>query len=257
MKIFRFLADGKHRWGIQEGEILKEIVWEDEERGYDRYYFLDNFFNLQGDLDILSPCNPSKVIGIGLNYKSHAEEVKMPLPEEPVIFLKPSTAVIGPNEAIMLPNFCRRIDYEAEVGVVMGKRTKNVPVKEAKNYILGYTCSNDVTARDFQRKDGQWTYSKSFDTFAPIGPCIETEVGSSDLAVIGSLNGEIVQKSSLNDLVFAVDYLISYISYCMTLLPGDVLMTGTPSGIGPLNPGDTFEVEVEQVGKLVNTAALL
>lgn len=252
MKLYRFFADRQNRWGIRSGDLLEEIAWDSEEN-YERYRLTGNEFSFH-DSKLLAPCCPSKVIGIGLNYKSHAEEVKMPLPDQPVIFLKPSTAIIGPGDSILLPNFCRRVDYEAEIGVVVGKRAKDVPVEEAGNYILGYTCSNDVTARDFQKKEGQWSYSKGFDTFAPIGPCIETEVVLNEQKLTGSLNGEIVQQSPASDLIFSVEHLFSYISFCMTLLPGDVIMTGTPSGIGRLKDGDIFEVEVTGVGKLQNKA---
>ncbi|MDY6917873.1 MAG: fumarylacetoacetate hydrolase family protein [Chloroflexota bacterium] len=204
------------------------------------------------DVGLLCPCTPSKVVCLGLNYRSHARELGMPVPDAPVIFLKPSTAVIGPEEPIVLPHISRRVDYEGELGVVIGKRAKNVAAEEADRYILGYTCFNDVTERMVQREDGQWTRAKSYDTFAPLGPWIETDFDPGDVGIETYLNGVLKQSGRTSDLVFGVDYLLSFISQVMTLLPGDVIATGTPSGIGPMNPGDTVEVTVESIGTLRN-----
>ncbi len=201
---------------------------------------------------IIAPCVPSKIIALGLNYRDHARELGLPLPEEPLIFMKPPSAVIGPEEHILLPPESERVDYEAELAVVIGRKARRVKPEEAYDYILGYTCFNDVTARDLQQKDGQWTRAKSFDTFAPFGPWIETELDPSDLRVRSYLNGELKQDSSTRELVFSVPEIVSFVSNIMTLLPGDLIATGTPPGIGPLTAGDVIEVEIEGIGRLKN-----
>ena len=201
---------------------------------------------------IMAPCVPSKIIALGLNYRDHARELGLPLPEEPLIFMKPPSAVIGPEEHILLPPESERVDYEAELAVVIGRKARRVKPEEAYDYILGYTCFNDVTARDLQQKDGQWTRAKSFDTFAPFGPWIETELDPSDLRVRSYLNGELKQDSSTRELVFSVPEIVSFVSNIMTLLPGDLIATGTPPGIGPLTAGDVIEVEIEGIGRLKN-----
>ena len=201
---------------------------------------------------IIAPCVPSKIIALGLNYRDHARELGLPLPEEPLIFMKPPSAVIGPEEHILLPPESERVDYEAELAVVIGRKARRVKPEEAYDYILGYTCFNDVTARDLQQKDGQWTRAKSFDTFAPFGPWIETELDPSDLRVRSYLNRELKQDSSTRELVFSVPEIVSFVSNIMTLLPGDLIATGTPPGIGPLTAGDVIEVEIEGIGRLKN-----
>jgi 2-keto-4-pentenoate hydratase/2-oxohepta-3-ene-1,7-dioic acid hydratase in catechol pathway len=202
---------------------------------------------------LLAPCSPSKIVAIGMNYRDHAAEIGLPLPEEPLLFIKPSTAVIGPEANIVYPRMSQRVDYEAELAVVIGRPCRHVTDAAAKDYILGYTAINDVTARDLQKKDGQFTRSKGFDTFAPLGPWIETEIPDPDhLTVEAYLNGERRQHSHTGNLVFGVFKLVSFISQIMTLLPGDVIATGTPAGIGPMQPGDVVEVRVEGVGTLRN-----
>jgi 2-keto-4-pentenoate hydratase/2-oxohepta-3-ene-1,7-dioic acid hydratase in catechol pathway len=201
---------------------------------------------------LLAPCEPTKIIALGLNYRDHARELGMKLPEEPLLFLKPPSAVIGPEEKIILPPQSQRVDYEAELAVVIGRRAKDVSPEKALDYVLGYTCFNDVTARDLQQKDGQWTRAKGFDTFAPFGPWIETDLDPSDLRVEAYLNGKRCQSSSTRELVFPVPEIVSYVSRVMTLLPGDVIATGTPPGIGPLKPGDVIEIRVEGIGTLRN-----
>ncbi|MGC8660133.1 MAG: fumarylacetoacetate hydrolase family protein, partial [Desulfomonilaceae bacterium] len=188
-----------------------------------------------------------------LNYKDHAAELKMKLPEEPLIFLKPSSSVIGPNDTVVMPSQSTRVDYEAELAIVIGKEAKNVSESEASKVILGYTCLNDVTARDLQKKDGQWTRAKSFDTFCPIGPWIETDLNPSDLKIDLLLNGQTKQSSRTSNLIFNCFRLIEFITSVMTLYPGDVIATGTTSGIGPMAHGDVVEVRVEGIGSLVNT----
>jgi 2-keto-4-pentenoate hydratase/2-oxohepta-3-ene-1,7-dioic acid hydratase in catechol pathway len=204
---------------------------------------------------VLPPVMPSKIVAVGLNYKDHAAEVKKPLPAEPLLFLKPSTAVIGPDDPILIPEGAGRIDHEAEMGVVIGTRASRVPEHDALRYVFGITCVNDVTARELQAKDVQYTRAKGFDTFAPIGPCIATGLGydsAAGLTVEGWVNGTRRQASSTRELIFPVAKLIAFISSVMTLLPGDIITTGTPSGIGPLAAGDRVTIKVEGVGELTN-----
>jgi 2-keto-4-pentenoate hydratase/2-oxohepta-3-ene-1,7-dioic acid hydratase in catechol pathway len=206
------------------------------------------------DVELLAPCQPTKIVCVGLNYVEHARELKMQLPLEPILFIKPPTAVLAPEGEIVYPQSSQQVDYEGELGVVIGKRCKNVPADEVEKYILGYTCFNDVTARDLQRKDGQWTRAKSFDTFAPIGPWI-AKIDSSNLDIQTRVNGTIKQKSNTRDLIFGVPKLVEFISGIMTLEPGDVIATGTPPGVGPLQKGDVVEVEIEGIGILRNNVS--
>jgi len=200
----------------------------------------------------LPPVKPSKIVCIGLNYIDHAKELNMPLPEEPIIFLKPPSAIIGHEDFIELPKQSKRVDYEGELAVIIGKKCKNVSREEALEYVLGYTCFNDVTARDLQRKDGQWTRAKSFDTFAPIGPYVACFKDASNLKIETILNGTVVQSSSTSNLIFDIPTLIEFISSIMTLNRGDVIATGTPAGVGELKSGDVVEVRIENIGVLRN-----
>ena len=204
------------------------------------------------EVKLLAPSVPSKIVALGLNYRDHAKELGLPIPEEPLLFLKPPSAVIGPEEKIILPPESKRVDYEAELAVVIRKRARRIAPQRAFDYILGYTCFNDVTARDLQKKDGQWTRAKSFDTFAPFGPWIETDLDPSNLKVRSYLNGFLRQDSSTSELIFPVPEIVSFVSQVMTLEPGDVIATGTPPGIGPLSSGDLIEVEIEGIGRLKN-----
>jgi 2-keto-4-pentenoate hydratase/2-oxohepta-3-ene-1,7-dioic acid hydratase in catechol pathway len=204
---------------------------------------------------ILSPVTPSKVVAIGLNYKDHAAEMNKPLPTEPLMFMKPSTAVIGPGEAIRIPPNVGEVHHEAELGVVVGKRSSRVSPDKAMEHVLGLTCLIDVTARELQRKEIQYTRAKGFDTFAPIGPCIAVGLDPSELDVEGWLNGEKKQASNTRQLIFSVPQIIAFVSNVMTLLPGDVIATGTPSGVGPLKSGDTFTVKISGIGELSNPVA--
>jgi 2-keto-4-pentenoate hydratase/2-oxohepta-3-ene-1,7-dioic acid hydratase in catechol pathway len=205
------------------------------------------------EVRLLAPCIPSKIVALGLNYRQHAEETRMTLPSVPLIFLKPSTAVIGPDDEIVLPRDSSRVDYEGELGIVMGRKAKDVPKDRVKEYILGYTCVNDVSERHVQKADGQWTRAKGYDTFAPIGPWIETEVDPNDLKLETYLNGELRQSARTSELIFGVAELVSFISGVMTLLPGDIIATGTPSGIARMSPGDVVEVKIEGIGTLRNS----
>ncbi len=205
---------------------------------------------------LLAPVQPSKIVCVGLNYKDHAAEQNKPLPAEPLLFIKPSTTVIGPGEAIQAPAWAGRIDHEAELGLVIGTRAHRVPLDKAYDHVLGLIAVNDVTARDLQNKDGQYTRCKGFDTFAPIGPCIATGLDGRDLAVRGYVNGHLRQDSRTRELIFTIPELITFITSIMTLLPGDIISTGTPSGIGPIVPGDSVTVSIEGVGALTNSVVL-
>jgi 2-keto-4-pentenoate hydratase/2-oxohepta-3-ene-1,7-dioic acid hydratase in catechol pathway len=204
---------------------------------------------------ILAPAEPSKIVAIGLNYKDHAIEQKKALPAEPLMFMKPPTAVIGPDEVIRLPANAGRIEYEAELAIVMGKRAYHVPADRALEYVLGYTCMNDVTARELQAKDVQYTRAKGFDTFAPIGPCIAVGLDPSSLDIQAWINGERRQSSNTRQLIFGVSHLIAHVTSVMTLLPGDIISTGTPAGVGALGAGDRIRISVAGIGDLNNTVA--
>ena len=254
LRIVRFAIQGKAKYGVIQGDNISSL------RGTPFTGFagpgsslaLDGNSYQLAEVRLLPPCLASKIVGLGLNYRSHAEETKFSIPAVPLIFIKPSTAVIGPDDEIVLPRFFRRVDYEGELGVVMGKKAKNVPKDRARDYVLGYTCVNDVSERYAQKEDGQWTRAKGFDTFAPIGPWIETEIEPDNLKIETYLNKELRQSAYTADLIFGVYDLISFISGIMTLLPGDIIATGTPSGIGPMNPGDVVEVRINKIGTLRN-----
>jgi 2-keto-4-pentenoate hydratase/2-oxohepta-3-ene-1,7-dioic acid hydratase in catechol pathway len=206
-------------------------------------------------VQMLAPVIPSKIICVGRNYIEHAREHNAEVPEMPLIFLKPPSAVIGPGDTIFLPPQSSKVEHEAELAVVIGKRGKRIPVETALESVLGYTIANDVTARDLQLTDGQWTRAKGFDTFCPLGPWIETEMDSADVLITGSVNGEMRQMASTRDMVFSVSQIVAYVSAIMTLEPGDVILTGTPAGVGLLLPGDTIEVKIEGLGSLSNAVA--
>lgn len=205
------------------------------------------------EVELLAPCRPTKVVCVGLNYRDHAQEMGEDLPAEPIIFLKPPSAVIGAGQFIVYPEWIGRMDYEAELVVVLGKRGKNITSADAAEYIFGYTCGNDITARHLQNKDGQWSRAKSFDTFCPLGPWIVTGIDASALDISLVVNGETKQQSSTTQLVVNPAELVAFVSRVMTLEPGDVILTGTPSGVGPLKPGDSVTVRIGKVGELTNT----
>jgi len=206
----------------------------------------------RGEYRLLPPVDPSKVICLGANYKKHAEELRLEVLPDPTIFLKPPTAVIASGEDILYPLSATKVDYESELAVVIGKRGKHIPEEEALDYVLGYTVANDVTERDMQKKDGQWTRAKGFDTFCPLGEYLETELSPDDLEIVGKRNGIVVQRGRTSDLIHSVPQAISFISGVMTLEAGDVILMGTPEGIGELREGDLFEVEMEGVRMLAN-----
>ena len=201
---------------------------------------------------LLVPTVPQKIICVGLNYRDHAKELKMRIPKEPIIFLKPPSALIPHKGAIIYPRSVRRLDYEAELAVVIRKKTYKIKETEVKKHILGFTCLNDITARDLQRKDIQWSRAKSFNTFCPLGPWIETNLDASNLKIQTLLNGDLRQNSTTKQFIFSIKRLISFISQIMTLLPGDVVSTGTPSGVGPMKRGDQVEVNIQGLGRLKN-----
>jgi 2-keto-4-pentenoate hydratase/2-oxohepta-3-ene-1,7-dioic acid hydratase in catechol pathway len=253
MKILRFLHPEKQtpRWGIlRDSETVAVIqnpfVPVRQNSG--------EVFPLSR-LQLLSPTRPSKIVAVGLNYRDHIAEFGHPVPENPIIFIKPSSSVIAPGERIILPQSSQRVDYEAELAMVIKKRARRVRKEEAPQYILGYTCFNDVTARDLQKKDGQWTRAKSFDTFSPIGPWIETDFDPRNAEIKCYLNGTLRQHSNTGNLLFSAWELLSFVSEIMTLLPGDVIATGTPSGVGPMQAGDVVEVFIQGIGTLRNEVA--
>jgi len=204
---------------------------------------------------IMPPCMPTKIVCVGCNYVEHAKELNERIPDEPILFLKPPSSLLAYGENIIYPKRSKQVDYEAELAIVIGRRTRNVKADQAKHHIMGYTCFNDVTARDIQRKDIQWTRAKSFDTFSPIGPFIATDIDPTSLNIKARLNGHVKQNSNTRDMIFGVYRLVEFISGVMTLETGDVIATGTPPGVGPMNVGDTIEVEVEGVGVLENKVA--
>jgi len=247
MKIVRFKASGKTRYGILQGNRVVEYAgtpFGTFKRGRKKFPLKQ--------VVLLAPTVPSKIVAVGLNYRDHAEEVNLPIPDEPILFIKPSTSLIGPDDPIVCPPLAKRVDFEAELAIVIKKRCRTVPAERAREYILGYTCLNDVTARDLQRKDGQWTRAKSFDTFCPLGPCIATDIDPNGATIESYLNGERKQASNTKHFIFPVEEIVSRVSHVMTLLPGDVIATGTPAGIGPMRPGDKIEVRIDGIGSLKN-----
>ena len=250
MKIVRFTTDSKVKYGILNGESIQVI----EDKPYRHLKPTEQYYQLS-EVKLLSPCAPSKIVALGLNYHSHVEEFNFPLPNAPLIFLKPSTAVIGPEANIVYPPSLTRVDYEGELAVVIKKPVWRVAKEDALDYVLGYTCFNDVTARDLQYSDNQWTRAKGFDTFAAVGPCIETELDPANVVLETYLNGELKQHVNTSDLIYSVPELINFISHVMSLLPGDIIATGTPSGIDPMYPGDTVEVKIDGIGTLRNYVA--
>jgi 2-keto-4-pentenoate hydratase/2-oxohepta-3-ene-1,7-dioic acid hydratase in catechol pathway len=256
MKIARFAtATSGPRYGFCEGDSIRLC------EGTDPWALKPTGVTvaLKG-AQLLAPCQPSKVIGVGQNYRAHAAEMGKPIPSEPVLFMKPPTAIIGTGQAIEWPSGYERIDYEGELAVVIGRRCRHVPAARALEVVLGYAVMNDVSVRDLQKKDGQFTRAKGFDTFAPFGPWIETaaagELNPLDAAIETRLNGEVRQQSSTSDMIFSVPVLIEVITRVMTLLPGDVITTGTPSGVGPIKPGDRVAITIDGIGTLENPVVL-
>lgn len=247
MRIVRFKAGRIKKYGV----IKDKSIFSYSGHPFSRSFKADGAQYAVEEVKLLAPCLPGKIVCLGVNYHSHAEEFSHPVPATPLIFLKPSTAVIGPEDNIVLPNN-GRIDYECELAVIIGSLARHVPAQSATDHILGYTCFNDVSDRQAQKQDQQWTRGKGYDTFAPMGPWIETELSPADLKIETYVNGDCKQSSRTGYLIFGVPQLVSFISGVMTLLPGDVIATGTPSGVGPLHAGDTVEVRIEGIGTLRN-----
>lgn len=254
MKLICFKTDKMQKVGILKRDKIMEInssMIEAINRPKTDELEILRTYNLQ-DVNISVPVLPSKIVCVGLNYIDHANELGMELPEEPIIFIKPPTAVIGNLDTIIYPRNSTQVDYEAELGIVISKGAHHVRSESALEYIGGYTVINDVTARDKQRKDIQWTRAKSFDTFAPIGPCIETELDPMNQKISLRLNSVLKQNSNTKNMIFDVYKLVEFISNIMTLNPGDIIATGTPPGVGPMKVGDVVEAEVEGIGILKN-----
>jgi len=249
LKIYRFAHKGETSYGVLREENLALVhgpMFGDFEVGPETLPI--------GEVSLLPPAEPSKIVAVGVNYRDHALERGRSLPEEPLLFLKPPSAVIGPNDIILYPKMSKRVDYEGELALVIKKTARNLDDRApVEDFILGYTCFNDVTARDLQDKDVQFTRAKSFDTFAAIGPCLVTDLDPADVRIKTFLNGKLRQSSSTKNLIFPVTFLVRYISRIMTLYPGDVITTGTPAGIGPMQPGDKVDVQIEGIGTLSNT----
>lgn len=252
MRIARFSTGDGAAFGVVEGAAGAEFVSKIDGHPIGEVRFTGERYPIQ-EIRLLAPIIPNKIIAIGKNYAAHAREMGGEPPAEPLIFLKPSTSVVGPADSIAYPHkLSERVDFEGELAVVIGRLCREVPVERASEVIFGYTCANDVTARDLQRKDGQWTRAKGFDTFCPLGPWIQTELDPSDLAITTTVNGELRQSARTSQLVHDIPKLISYITDVMTLLPGDVILTGTPEGVGPLADGDEVSVGIEGIGTLTN-----
>ncbi|OEF98691.1 fumarylacetoacetate hydrolase family protein [Desulfuribacillus alkaliarsenatis] len=247
MKFVRFQLKNKVMNGIIEDDLIREI----DGTFYDDYSLTNDYYKIS-EVKLLSPVQPSKIVAIGVNYRDHGEEMNIKPPSEPIVFLKPPSAIIGQEDDIIHPSMANRVDYEGELAIVIGAQAKDITKERADEYILGYTICNDVTARDLQAKDNQWTRAKGFDTFAPIGPWIVNDLGYNNLHIETRLNGKVVQQANTNQMIFKVDELVEYISQIMTLLPGDIIITGTSSGIGPMQKGDIVEIEVEGIGILKN-----
>ena len=247
MKLLRFIHNNKKLYGIAQHENVRVIHGDI----FGEYTATDTILKIE-DIKILPPCDPTKIVCVRLNYYEHQLEMNEFADKFPILFIKPNTAVIAHNENIINPKGVDRVDFEAELAVVIKKRAKNIKKGTAKDYILGYTCFNDVTAREIQKQDGQWTRAKSFDTFAPVGPYITTEVEPDNLDIQLLVNGQVRQHSNTNKLIWNVDFLVEQISNIMTLLPGDIIATGTPSGCGKMEDGDKVEVIIEKLGTLTN-----
>lgn len=252
MKIARVLQDGAPRFAVVENEQLRLLDNKTFESLVDGIEPAQTHLPLDG-AKLLAPVQPGKLVCVGLNYRLHAEESGVPVPDEPMLFMCSTEAIVADGEAIELDCLDQRIDFEAEIAIVIGRSARRVSAADAPGYIFGYTCANDVSNRDLQRKDGQFTRAKSFDTYKPLGPWIETEIEPGDLAIQLWQNGELKQSSRTSDMIFPINEIVAFISSIMTLKPGDVILTGTPSGVSPMEPGDRIEIEIEGIGRLSNT----
>ena len=262
MRIARFSLEDQVAFGVIEGDVdpvtgspaADSVITVMKAHPFAPIELSDIRLPLAG-VKLLSPVLPSKVVAIGKNYADHVQEMGGEAPAEPLIFLKPSTSVVGPGAPVVLPRQSSEVHYEAELAVVIGRLCKDVPLERAHEVVLGYTCANDVTARDLQRSDGQWSRAKGFDTFCPIGPWIETELDASDLRITLSVGDAVKQDGRTSQLIHGIPELIAHVTQAMTLLPGDVILTGTPAGVGPIVDGDTVSVSIEGIGTLMNPVA--
>jgi 2-keto-4-pentenoate hydratase/2-oxohepta-3-ene-1,7-dioic acid hydratase in catechol pathway len=248
VKIYRFVHAGQSSVGVADGDRIVRYSGSDATNLGEP---TSDSISL-ADAELLVPVTPSKIVAVGRNYAEHAKELGNEAPSEPIIFLKPPSAVIAPNAAIIRPPQSQRVDFEGELAIVIGKTARNIRRDDWRSVVLGFTCANDVTARDLQKKDVQFTRGKSFDTFCPLGPCIETDLDPAALSLRTRVNGETKQNGNTHDMVFNCAFIIEFITSVMTLNPGDVILTGTPAGVGPLNAGDVVEVEIEGIGVLSN-----
>ena len=248
MKIVRYSGPDGPAWGVLDEGVVRVA----EGTPFVDLRPTDDTVGPLSEVRLLAPGTPRTLICVGRNYRSHAEEFGNPVPDEPLLFLKPPAAVVGPGAAIVYPSLTQRVDPEAELALVIGRTARNVPASDAWSVIAGYTCANDVTARDIQKSDGQWTRGKGFDTFCPIGPWVDTEFDPRDVGVSCTVDGERRQDGRTKDLIFGIPHLIEYITRFTTLEPGDVVLTGTPEGVRPVEPGNTITVEVEGLGSLSN-----
>lgn len=248
MRLVRYQRNGD---SPRYGWVLEDRVGPLEGNPFGEYRRLEAEIPLSA-VKLLTPCEPTKILCIGRNYVEHAREHGAEVPETPLIFMKPPSSLLAPGEAILLPPQSQQVEHEAELVAVIGKRGRDIPPDSAAEYILGYTIGNDVTARDLQRTDSQWTRAKGFDTFCPVGPWIDTNFDPSDAVITCRVNGQVRQLASTRDMVFPVGALIAFLSSIMTLEPGDLIFTGTPAGVGPLHDGDVVEIEIEGLGKLSN-----
>jgi 2-keto-4-pentenoate hydratase/2-oxohepta-3-ene-1,7-dioic acid hydratase in catechol pathway len=248
MKLIRFMTkDLSPRFGW----IYQDMIGEIEGSPYSEYRRYDPEFGLT-EVKILPPCEPTKIICVGRNYPAHAREHDVEVPDIPLLFLKPPSSVISSGEEIVIPPQANQVEHEAELAVVIGKPGRWIEPSTALDHVLGYTIANDVTARDLQRRDSQWTRGKGFDTFCPLGPWMETEIDPTDILITCHVDDELRQMATTRDMVFTIQQLIAFSSSVMTLLPGDVILTGTPSGVGPLVPGNTVSIHIAGIGSLTN-----
>jgi len=247
MKIIRFEHKDKQEYGYLNDEIINVVTGDIFSGATETGETVP-----LGEVKVLPPVSPSKIVALGLNYEKHAKDGGFDIPEEPLLFLKPPSSIIAHLENIIYPANTDNVHYEGELGVVIGKKAHHISEEEALDYVLGYTIVNDVSAREYQHKDGQWTRGKGFDTFCPVGPVIATGLDPDNLDIKTRLNGKTVQDSNTDDMIFKTAHQISFISHVMTLLPGDLIPTGTPLGVGPFNKGDVVEIEIEEIGVLKN-----
>jgi 2-keto-4-pentenoate hydratase/2-oxohepta-3-ene-1,7-dioic acid hydratase in catechol pathway len=247
MKFIRFEHERQARYGVWEDDVVKEIsgsIYGD--------FRIGSTTRRVSDVRLLAPAEPTKILCVGLNFRDHIEEIGFPTPKLPAHFLKPLTTLIGPEDPIIIPRVAERVDYEGEPAVVIKRRIKDVSLEEASQAILGYTCLNDITERPLSTEQGQLTRSKGFDTFAPVGPCIVTDLDPATLVLRTRLNGRLMQEASLANMIFSIPFLVQFLSQCMTLFPGDIISAGTPRGVAAMQPGDVVEVDIDGIGVLRN-----